>query len=157
MTIRYLEADFADLFIAALGGLGPDGAPDGGYRGRELARNSAVAKLALACGLRRQEFSYLLAYEVPRLPPSPGRLPVPFPVPAEVTKGRKFRGTMPAGQEVIEESHTDKQTSLLVRTSEPVYDPAWAVTPVSLEDLVIAYMNPANEIPASRPQLGVVS
>jgi ABC-2 type transport system ATP-binding protein len=69
---------------------------------------------------------------------------------------RRDPGTMPAGQEVIEESHTDKQTVLLVRTSEPVHDPAWAVTPVSLEDLVIAYMNPANEIPASRPQLGVV-
>ncbi len=66
-------------------------------------------------------------------------------------------GTLPAGQDVIEQSHTDKQTSLLVRTSEPVHDPAWAVTPVSLEDLVLAYMNPANQIPAPRPQLGVVS
>ena len=93
VTIRYLEADFAGLFIAALGGLGPDGMPDGGYRGRELARNAAVGKLALASGLRRQEFSYLLVYEVPPLPSSPGRLPVPFPVPAGVTKGRKFRTT----------------------------------------------------------------
>jgi ABC-2 type transport system ATP-binding protein len=70
---------------------------------------------------------------------------------------RRDPATLPAGQDVIEESHTDKQTSLLVRTSEPVHDPGWAVTPVSLEDLVIAYMNPANEIPARRPQLGVVS
>ena len=70
---------------------------------------------------------------------------------------RRDPATLPAGQEVIEESHTDKQSSLLVRTSEPVHDPAWAVTPVSLEDLVIAYMNPANEIPARRPQLGVAS
>ena len=70
---------------------------------------------------------------------------------------RRDPGTLPAGQDVIEESHTDKQTSLLVRTSEPVCDPAWAVTPVSLEDLVLAYMNPANEIPAPRPQLGVAS
>jgi ABC-2 type transport system ATP-binding protein len=70
---------------------------------------------------------------------------------------RRDPATLPAGQDVIEESHTDKQSSLLVRTSEPVHDPAWAVTPVSLEDLVIAYMNPANEIPARRPQLGVVS
>ena len=68
VTIRYLEADFAGLFIAALGGLGPDGMPDTGYRGRELARNAAVGKLALASGLRRQEFSYLLVYEVPPLP-----------------------------------------------------------------------------------------
>ena len=93
VTIRYLEPDFAELFIGVLGGLGPDGTPDGGYRGRELARNSAVAKLALASGLRRQEFTYLLSYEVPPLPRSPGKLPVPFPVPAGVTKGRKFRTT----------------------------------------------------------------
>ena len=70
---------------------------------------------------------------------------------------RRDPGTMPAAQEVIQESHTDKQSSLLVRTDGPVLDPAWAVTPVSLEDLVLAYMNPANDIPARRPQLGVVS
>jgi ABC-2 type transport system ATP-binding protein len=70
---------------------------------------------------------------------------------------RRDLRTLPAGQEVIEESHTDKQTVLLVRTGEPVHDPAWAVTPVSLEDLVLAYMNPANDIPARRPPLGVVS
>ena len=93
VRIRYLEADFAELFIGALGGLGPDGMPDGGYRGRELARNAAAGKLALASGLRRQEFSYLLVYEVPPLPSSPGRLPVPFPVPAGVAKGRKYRTT----------------------------------------------------------------
>jgi integrase len=93
VTIRYLEADFAALFIAALGGLGPGGMADGGYRGRELARNAAIGQLALASGLRRQEFSYLLVYEIPPLPPSPGRLPVPFPVPAGVTKGRKYRTT----------------------------------------------------------------
>jgi ABC-2 type transport system ATP-binding protein len=70
---------------------------------------------------------------------------------------RRDPATLPAGQEVIEESHTDKQSVLLVRTGEPVCDPAWTVTPVSLEDLVLAYMNPANDIPARRPQLGVVS
>jgi ABC-2 type transport system ATP-binding protein len=70
---------------------------------------------------------------------------------------RRDPATLPAGHDVIEQSHTDKQTSLLVRTSEPVHDPTWTITPVSLEDLVLAYMNPANEIPAPRPQLGVVS
>jgi ABC-2 type transport system ATP-binding protein len=74
-----------------------------------------------------------------------------------LTGPRRDPATLPAGQDVIEESHTDKQSTLLIRTSEPVRDPAWAVTPVSLEDLVIAYMNPANDIPASRPRLGVVS
>ena len=70
---------------------------------------------------------------------------------------RRDPATLPAGQEVIEESHTDKQTVLLIRTGEPVHDPAWAVTPVSLEDLVLAYMSQANGTRARRPQLGVVS
>jgi ABC-2 type transport system ATP-binding protein len=70
---------------------------------------------------------------------------------------RRDPATLPAGQDVIEESHTDKQSVLLIHTSEPVHDPAWTVTPVSLEDLVIAYMSPASDIPARRPQLGVAS
>jgi ABC-2 type transport system ATP-binding protein len=70
---------------------------------------------------------------------------------------RRDPATLPAGQDVIEESHTDKQSVLLIRTSQPVHDPAWTVTPVSLEDLVIAYMSPASDLPARRPQLGVAS
>jgi ABC-2 type transport system ATP-binding protein len=70
---------------------------------------------------------------------------------------RRDPATLPAGQEVIEESHTDKQTVLLIRTGEPVHDPAWTVTSVSLEDLVLAYMSQANGTRARRPQLGVVS
>jgi hypothetical protein len=95
VTIKYLEPGFADLFVRALAGLGPDGTADAGYRGRELARNSAVARLALATGLRRQEFTYLLACEIPPLPaPGPDSgLPIPFGVPAGVTKGGKFRTT----------------------------------------------------------------
>ena len=68
VTIKYLEPGFADLFVRALAGLGPDGTADAAYRGRELARNSAVARLALATGLRRQEFTFLLACELPPLP-----------------------------------------------------------------------------------------
>lgn len=93
VTIKYLEADFAELFVRALGGLGSDGTPDTGYRGRELGRNAAIAQLALASGLRRQEFSYLLVYEIPALPPGAGPLPIPLPVPAGVTKGGKHRIT----------------------------------------------------------------
>ena len=69
---------------------------------------------------------------------------------------RRDPDTLPADLEVIEESHTDKQSVLLVRTGEPVHDPAWTVLPVSLEDLVLAYMNPANEMAVRRPQLGLV-
>jgi ABC-2 type transport system ATP-binding protein len=71
---------------------------------------------------------------------------------------RRDPGTLPAGQEVITESHTDKQTNLLVRTDGPVLDPAWTVKPVSLEDLVLAYMSRVgDEPPARRQHLGVVS
>ncbi|MFZ0164804.1 MAG: ABC transporter ATP-binding protein [Trebonia sp.] len=71
---------------------------------------------------------------------------------------RRDPGSLPAGQVIITESHTDKQSSLLVRTDGPVLDPAWAVTPVSLEDLVLAYMSRAgDETPVRRQHLGVVS
>jgi len=70
---------------------------------------------------------------------------------------RRDLRTLPADQEVIEESHTDKQTVLLVRTGEPVHDPAWSVTPVSLEDLVLAYMSRTDDTPTPRSPLGVVS
>ena len=77
----------------ALRGLAPDGSQDTGFHGRELARNAAVADLALATGLRLQEFTYLLPWEVPPLPPEPTKAPVSFPVPAAITKGGKFRVT----------------------------------------------------------------
>ncbi len=93
VTIKYLERDFTELFLQGLRGLAPQGGPDDGYRGRELARNAAVGGLALATGLRLQEFSYLLCYEIPPLPPAPGPVPIPFRVPAGVAKGRKFRTT----------------------------------------------------------------
>jgi ABC-2 type transport system ATP-binding protein len=48
--------------------------------------------------------------------------------------------TLPSDQEVIEESHTDKQSTLLVRTESPILDPDWTVEQVNLEDLVISYM-----------------
>ena len=38
-------------------------------------------------------------------------------------------------------SHTDVQTTLLVRTAGQILDPAWTVSQVSLEDLELAYMS----------------
>jgi len=66
-------------------------------------------------------------------------------------------GTLPASQEVIEESHTDRQTTLLVRTDEPILDPAWTVRPVTLDDVVLAYMSQARDAKPRRPsRLGVL-
>jgi integrase len=58
-----------------------------------LARNGAVASLVLASGLRLQEFSYLLIWEVPALPARQGRLPVALGVPSGLAKGGKYRTT----------------------------------------------------------------
>ena len=51
---------------------------------------------------------------------------------------------LPANQHVIEESHTDRSSTLLIRTAEPILDPSWTVERVTLDDLVLAYMGAAN-------------
>jgi len=56
---------------------------------------------------------------------------------------RRDPGSLPGGVQVICASHTDMQSTLLVRTSGPVLDPAWTVSEVTLEDLVLAYMSQA--------------
>jgi len=60
---------------------------------------------------------------------------------------RRDNRTIPSDQDVIEESHTERQTSLLVRTDGPILDPAWTVEPVGLEDMVLAYMRRAGADP----------
>lgn len=55
---------------------------------------------------------------------------------------------LPASQQVVEESHAERQSTLLVRTEEPIFDPAWSVEQVGLEDIVLAYMSrPAADAP----------
>jgi ABC-2 type transport system ATP-binding protein len=53
-------------------------------------------------------------------------------------------GGIPGVGAVVRESHTDKQSTLLVRTSGPISDPSWKVHDVSLEDLVLAYLADAS-------------
>jgi ABC-2 type transport system ATP-binding protein len=50
---------------------------------------------------------------------------------------------LPRDQHVIEESHTDRQSTLLVRSDGPILDPSWAVEQLDLEDLVLAYLGQA--------------
>lgn len=58
---------------------------------------------------------------------------------------RRDPSSLPASQQVIEESHTDKQSTLLVRSDGPIFDPTWTVKPVTLDDLVLAYMGQARD------------
>jgi ABC-2 type transport system ATP-binding protein len=57
-----------------------------------------------------------------------------------LTGPRRGATSLPASQQVVAESHTGRQSTFLVRSSEPVADPAWTVEEVSLEDLVLAYL-----------------
>jgi ABC-2 type transport system ATP-binding protein len=56
---------------------------------------------------------------------------------------RRDPASLPGGVQVISVSHTDVQSTLLVRSAGPVLDPAWTASEVSLEDLVLAYMSQA--------------
>ena len=70
---------------------------------------------------------------------------------------RRDSRSLPADQHVIEESHTDRQTTLLIRTEQPILDPAWTTRPVTLEDIVLAYMGQARDQERARKSgLGVL-
>ena len=58
-----------------------------------------------------------------------------------LTGPRRDPARLPADQHVISASHTDRQSTFLVRTEAPIIDPAWTVGQIGLEDLVLAYMS----------------
>jgi ABC-2 type transport system ATP-binding protein len=73
-----------------------------------------------------------------------------------LTGARRDPATLPADQHVIAASHTDRQTTLLVRTQAPIHDPAWTVGQLGLEDLLLAYMGHAAANHNHRPALEVL-
>jgi len=69
---------------------------------------------------------------------------------------RRDEKSMPQNQYVVSASHTDRQSTYLIRTDEPVLDPAWAVSQLTLEDIVLAYMGRSTSAPQNnRPLLEV--
>ncbi|MGI8762001.1 MAG: ABC transporter ATP-binding protein [Jatrophihabitantaceae bacterium] len=73
-----------------------------------------------------------------------------------LTGPRRDPADLPPGQQVIEASHTDRQSTLFIRTDGPIFDPAWTVEPVGLESLVLAYMRQADATDRGLlPHLGV--
>jgi ABC-2 type transport system ATP-binding protein len=63
---------------------------------------------------------------------------------------RRDPDSLPRGQDVIEESPTDRQSTMLVRCDGPVLDPSWTVEELSLEDIVLAYMGHASSARRAR-------
>ena len=57
-----------------------------------------------------------------------------------LTGPRRDTDPVGPGVEVIEASHTDRQSTLIVRSASPIEDPLWSVEALGLEDLVLAYM-----------------
>jgi ABC-2 type transport system ATP-binding protein len=60
--------------------------------------------------------------------------------------------TLPAGVEVIEASHTDRQSTFIVRSDSPIYDPMLTVEELSLEDVVLAHMSRTPGTTAALPR-----
>jgi ABC-2 type transport system ATP-binding protein len=54
---------------------------------------------------------------------------------------------------VIRESHTERQTTLLVRARGHVYDAGWEMHEVDLEEIVLAYLGTTSA--ATRVELPV--
>ena len=73
-----------------------------------------------------------------------------------LTGPRRDPDTLPADQQVVSASHTDRQSTLVVRTDAPVLDPSWTVGRLGLEDLVLAYMEGSRAV-TPRPVMEVLS
>jgi ABC-2 type transport system ATP-binding protein len=57
-----------------------------------------------------------------------------------VTGRRRDATSLPPCTQVITQSHTDRQSTFLVRSSAPIMGPDLAADPVDMEQLVLAYM-----------------
>ncbi len=60
-----------------------------------------------------------------------------------LTGPRTDPASWPAGWDVITAQYASAQTTRHIRGEGPVTDPAWTVQPLSMEDLVLAYMSQA--------------
>ena len=67
-----------------------------------------------------------------------------------ITCARRDPGELPAGLDVVSAKHSGRQSAFVVRAHAPMPDGDWAVAPLSMEDLVLAYLEGAGRGPASQ-------
>jgi ABC-2 type transport system ATP-binding protein len=67
-----------------------------------------------------------------------------------LTGPRTESTTIARVHDVIRESHTERQTTLLVRANGHVYDACWELHEVDLEDIVLAYLGAGSDSPTKR-------
>jgi ABC-2 type transport system ATP-binding protein len=68
-----------------------------------------------------------------------------------LTGPRRPLGAIRGVREVVRERHSGRQLTLLAVTDGPIVDPSWTVSPVSLEELLLAYMAP-ERLPGPRTE-----
>ncbi|MGW3326090.1 ABC transporter ATP-binding protein [Streptomyces virginiae] len=68
-----------------------------------------------------------------------------------LTTARREAATLPQGMEVVLETHTERQSTFIVRSDQAVQDPSWVLEPLNLEDLVLTYMSQAAAGTGRRP------
>jgi ABC-2 type transport system ATP-binding protein len=54
--------------------------------------------------------------------------------------GPRHTGPIAGVADIVRASHTDRQSTLLVRTDAPLVDPSWTVHEVTLEEVILAYL-----------------
>ena len=64
---------------------------------------------------------------------------------------RRSELRLPSDQRLINASHTERQSTLIVRTGSQILDPGWSVSRIGLEDMVLAYMSQAADVRRARP------
>ncbi|MFJ5927231.1 ABC transporter ATP-binding protein [Kitasatospora sp. NPDC092948] len=70
-----------------------------------------------------------------------------------LTTTRRAADTLPAGMQVVQADHTERQSTFVVRADAAVDDPSWAMEPLGLEDLALSYMTPTSDPrPVLEPQ-----
>ncbi|MFE4692666.1 ABC transporter ATP-binding protein [Streptomyces sp. NPDC056749] len=57
-----------------------------------------------------------------------------------LTTARREADSLPGGMTVLRATHTERQSTFVVRCAAPVHDPAWVLEPLDMEDLVLTYM-----------------
>ncbi|MFC7583789.1 hypothetical protein ACFQYP_08490 [Nonomuraea antimicrobica] len=72
-----------------------------------------------------------------------------------ITGPRRDQHRLPSDQRVVSARHTGRQSTFVIRTDAPIHDPAWTVSPLTLEDLVLAYLGEPGQAD-HRPVLEVV-
>jgi len=71
-----------------------------------------------------------------------------------LTGPRRPLGSIRGVREIVRERYSGRQQTMLVITDGPIVDPSWTVDPVSLEELLLAYMAP-ERLPTPRTAEGV--